>query len=450
MQKIQLSWVGKIAAFKMQTLPKIIYYFRCLPIPIPAKFFKQLNIKLRQFIWNKKKTRVAFSILTSITAHGGMNLPDIRNYYYAAILDQMKYWFSPQKDKLWLNIEQDSTKASDLYTLALANIVLPKVVNPNLLSIKATLFAWKHILSKSRHLGNKSKLYLPTEIINYCKIRMSVDDWIKQGYYLYVNLPLNYKNVTLCKLGRCKRLRDFNPENTIEIPSLIWDYLSQQRDYVKKGISYFYNILSSQPVEKNTHMIKWEKNLDVSFSWDQWKKSFQTIKNASSCIEHWDNAQKITNRWYLTPYRLSKIYPTMSDICWRCKEQTGNLLHTLWSCKSLRSFWNSISSFIADFTGNLLTLTPASALLGIDLEIYPTIYRTVVTHILIASRLTVAKLWKSTEAPNISTVINRVNTQAQFELMLAYKNHTIPSFRKKWKTWLTHHRASAYLKDCNI
>ena len=88
---------------------------------------------------------------------------------------------------------------------------------------------------------------------------MSVDDWIKQGYYLYVNLPLNYKNVTLCKLGRCKRLRDFNPENTIEIPSLIWDYLSQQRDYVKKGISYFYNILSSQPVEKNAHMIKWEK-----------------------------------------------------------------------------------------------------------------------------------------------------------------------------------------------
>lgn len=55
-QKTHLSWVGKIAAFKMQTLPKILYYFRCLPIPIPAKFFTQLNTKLKQFIWNKKKT----------------------------------------------------------------------------------------------------------------------------------------------------------------------------------------------------------------------------------------------------------------------------------------------------------------------------------------------------------------------------------------------------------
>ena len=147
-----------------------------------------------------------------------------------------------------------------------------------------------------------------------------------------------YKKNILDKLGRCKRLQEFIPDNKIEIPSIIWEYLSQQTGSIKKGISFFYDILSSQPEGKNAHMVKWEKDLNGNFSWDQWKKSFQIINKASSCIEHWDNAQKITNRWYLTPYRLSKIYPTTSDMCWRCNEQTGNLLHTLWSCKTLRSF----------------------------------------------------------------------------------------------------------------
>lgn len=38
----------------------------------------------------KKKNRVAFSIPTTTKSSGGMNLLDIKNYYYASLLDQMK------------------------------------------------------------------------------------------------------------------------------------------------------------------------------------------------------------------------------------------------------------------------------------------------------------------------------------------------------------------------
>lgn len=92
--KTQLSWVGKIAAFKMQTLPKILYYFRLLPIQVNNTFFNQVNLKLKKCIWNDKKPRVAFSILTTTKNKCGMGPPDIRQYYYASLLDQMKFWFS--------------------------------------------------------------------------------------------------------------------------------------------------------------------------------------------------------------------------------------------------------------------------------------------------------------------------------------------------------------------
>lgn len=190
-------------------------------------------------------------------------------------------------------------------------------------------------------------------------------------------------------------------------------------------------------------MIKQERDLAQEFSWDQWKKAIHISSKSSACTEHWDNAQKILSRWYLTLYKLSKMYPSTSNICWRCNDQTGNLLHILWSCKSLQRFWNSIAFFIADLTGNLTKLSLATALLGLNLDVQPKIFRTIVIHTLIAARLTITSLWKSRDAPNLSTA--RLNIQAQYELMLAYRTYSTNTFKRNWNIWISHPRASNYL-----
>lgn len=123
----------------MQFFPKILYYFRSLAITIIPKFFNHVNLKLKNFIWNGKKPRVAFTILTSNNNGGGMGLPDIRYYYYVAILDQIKYWFSSTTDKLWTNIEKEVTNGNDMYALSTAYILLAKVIVPQIITIKATL-----------------------------------------------------------------------------------------------------------------------------------------------------------------------------------------------------------------------------------------------------------------------------------------------------------------------
>lgn len=93
------------------------------------------------------------------------------------------------------------------------------------------------------------------------------------------------------------------------------------------------------------------------------------------------------------------------------------------------SFWKSISYFIVTLTGNLLKLTPAMALLGINLDKYPSVYRTIIVHVLISARLNITSLWKSNDAPNLWNVIARVNIQAQYALLLAHKNYSITTLR---------------------
>lgn len=49
----------------------------------------------------------------------------------------------------------------------------------------------------------------------------------------------------------------------------------------------------------------------------------------------------IVNRRYYTPFKLAKIFSTASPMCLCECGQIGNLLHCLWNCPCLTSFWSN-------------------------------------------------------------------------------------------------------------
>lgn len=65
-----------------------------------------------------------------------------------------------QAYKLSTSIQKEITVGHDLYALSMAKYLIPKIMSN--LSIKSTLIAWKHILSKTKklHFIHKSTITL--------------------------------------------------------------------------------------------------------------------------------------------------------------------------------------------------------------------------------------------------------------------------------------------------
>lgn len=102
---LHLSWLGWIHSVKMTLLPRILYLFLSLLIPISKDHLRRFQAKIVSFVWGSKGHHCAKEVLYRAYNRGGLGLPNLLWYYQAAQLAQISMIYTCVAKPDWVHME---------------------------------------------------------------------------------------------------------------------------------------------------------------------------------------------------------------------------------------------------------------------------------------------------------------------------------------------------------
>ena len=106
---LPLSLIGRVETIRMNILPRLLFMFQSLPIEVPTSTFKTINNWLSKFIWQNKRPRIRLKIMLCTKENGGLDLPNLKKFYWAAQLQSLVAWLSQDNDTIWVRMEQSDS-----------------------------------------------------------------------------------------------------------------------------------------------------------------------------------------------------------------------------------------------------------------------------------------------------------------------------------------------------
>lgn len=450
--QLPLSWIGKINAIKMTILPKLLYLFRVLPIPIPSYFLRIVQKRATSFIWGSSKPRIPIHTLHLPKNKGGLGYPNFTNYYRAAHLASLSKYHAKQEIPLWVFIE-----ASENDPLLISNLLWLdpkdrfKIHNP----------ITKHFLSLWDKLKTKYQLQSPhNPLLSFIRNPAFYPAWI---------YPNSFKAWTTSGI---QTLNDFIASKSfLSFPSLrekydlpnseIFRYLQIKNFYTPflKGdtplsqLSIFESICTKDPFAKGTisslynqlygvanlnrpsYVQRWEEDLGRTLEDTDWSNIWLTSKSSSPNILALETNYKVLTRWYLVPARVAKYSPNTSALCFRGCPEIGTHLHIWWTCPVIQTFWKEVFVIASKIFKKIIQPDPYLTLLNLKPEWLTLSQFKLMIQLITAAKQTVAKAWKSPTLV-LAETIHRMNNTMSHAKMVAIDQNQIPKFEKLWHPWI--------------
>ena len=104
---LPLDLTSRLETIKMNFLPRVLFLFQSLPVEVTQKQFNAWDKIISRFIWAGQRPRIKFQTLQLPKDRGGMGLPNLKMYYYAAQLRYVGCWCQPDYVARWKQMERE-------------------------------------------------------------------------------------------------------------------------------------------------------------------------------------------------------------------------------------------------------------------------------------------------------------------------------------------------------
>lgn len=196
---LPLTLIGRIETVRMNVLPRLLFLFQSLPIVVSNSIFKMLDKIISKFIWKNKKARIKYRTLLCPKEKGGLNLPNLKNYYWAAQLRAIIMWITKDADALWVGMEQNSCKNVSIESIPFLSDVTLKRLKVGNVWIRGTMRVWSMV---------RKKLKLSNSICRATRISTNPDflpSMMDAGYNRWTRQGLKY----IAQVFRGQTLKSF-------------------------------------------------------------------------------------------------------------------------------------------------------------------------------------------------------------------------------------------------
>lgn len=452
---LPLSLAGRINCIKMNVLPRWLYLLQCIPIFIAKSFFRKLDGRILQFIWERRNPRIRKQVLQRPKLSGGMALPNFQQYFWAANLRSILHWQNVDSiDPIpaWLCIESASCAPASLSALLCSpSLSLPPKFTKNII-VKHSLKIW-HQFTRHYKLNTPSlstplhanPLFPPSLLDKAYALWHSqgistISSLYVDGIFASFNELVDIYDLPRTNFFRYLQVRDFVRKHFSGFPVIPpispIDLLLKQDPIGKGAITRLCNeIAMLQSPDSCTLRTIWSQDLGEDIDCKTWEAILYRVHHSSICARHGVLQCKVVHRIHWSRCKLAKIFPDIDPTCERCRQAPADLCHMFWLCPSLASFWESVFDTLSKVTSIPITPSPIAALFGVlpAESPLPKYLLAFVAFLTLLARRLILMTWKGPYVPTHSRWIGDVLHFMQLEKIKHTLRGSLPKFDTIWQ-----------------